>query len=114
MSTDKHSLHSELALVLTEQADEQFKNSDSKTVQDFRSWRCARIIKPSDQQVSYQWSEIEEDDIKDILIADFLSKLPEDQYKFIRLGDDFPDYQETGLLISSFTIYPEMSLSVSR
>lgn len=114
VSNDKYSLHSEIALVLTEQADEQFKNSDSKEMQDFRNWRCARIINPSHQQVSYQWSEMEEHDIKEILVEDFLSNLPEDQYKLVRLGDDFPDYEETGLLISSFTIYPEMSLSVSR
>lgn len=114
MSNETYSLHNDLVLVLTSDAQQKLKRCKKQEVQDFFSWAFNRQNNPMRKQHSYEWSQLEMEDIEQKLIKEFLQDLSEDKYKYVRLGDEFPDYDERGKLDSAFRIYPEVILRVGR
>ena len=113
IAPQSYSCKNDVALVIPRSLDNELKKKENPKLTEFFSWHVQEVIEYKKDQICYLWQELEQEEIDEIL-KPYLATLNEEQFMFIRLGSEYPDYEQFGSLYYELSIFPENELTVER
>lgn len=103
---------SDVALELTKETNDLFQALYTHEFPEDIEFLSNNIQRETDEATLYYWSDVKwYDSYPEVgFIGNFISELCEDDYKFVRIGEEYDD-SETGGYSEEFNVYIERSIS---